>query len=50
MCAAFIADHTDGAGADAVFDAAGVAPAVETALACVGARRPMVSVAIYEKP
>jgi (R,R)-butanediol dehydrogenase/meso-butanediol dehydrogenase/diacetyl reductase len=47
---AFIADHTDGAGADAVFDAAGVAPAVETALACIGARRPMVSVAIYEKP
>ncbi len=33
---AFIADHTDGRGADAVFDAAGVAPAVETALACVG--------------
>jgi (R,R)-butanediol dehydrogenase/meso-butanediol dehydrogenase/diacetyl reductase len=48
--AAFIADHTNGAGADAVFDAAGVTPAVETALACVGARRPMVSVAIYEKP
>ena len=48
--AAFIADHTNGAGADAVFDAAGVAPAVATALACVGARRPMVSVAIYEKP
>src|SRR5690349_8220873 len=47
---AFIADHTGGAGADAVFDAAGVTPAVETALACVGARRPMVSVAIYEKP
>ena len=47
---AFIADHTNGAGADAVFDAAGVTPAVETALACVGARRPMVSVAIYEKP
>jgi (R,R)-butanediol dehydrogenase / meso-butanediol dehydrogenase / diacetyl reductase len=47
---AFIADHTDGRGADAVFDAAGVTPAVETALACVGARRPMVSVAIYEKP
>ncbi|WP_286275122.1 2,3-butanediol dehydrogenase [Mycobacterium antarcticum] len=47
---AFIADHTRGAGADAVFDAAGVAPAVETGLACVGARRPMVSVAIYEKP
>jgi (R,R)-butanediol dehydrogenase / meso-butanediol dehydrogenase / diacetyl reductase len=47
---AFISDHTDGRGADAVFDAAGVGPAVETALACVGARRPMVSVAIYEKP
>jgi (R,R)-butanediol dehydrogenase / meso-butanediol dehydrogenase / diacetyl reductase len=47
---AFIADHTAGRGADAVFDAAGVTPAVETALGCVGARRPMVSVAIYEKP
>jgi (R,R)-butanediol dehydrogenase/meso-butanediol dehydrogenase/diacetyl reductase len=47
---AFIADHTAGRGADAVFDAAGVTPAVEAALACVGSRRPMVSVAIYEKP
>jgi (R,R)-butanediol dehydrogenase/meso-butanediol dehydrogenase/diacetyl reductase len=47
---AFIAEHTDGRGADAVYDAAGVTPAIETALACVGARRPMVSVAIYEKP
>lgn len=47
---AFIADHTGGTGADAVYDAAGVAPAVQTALACVGARRAMVSVAIYEKP
>ncbi|MEN4451439.1 2,3-butanediol dehydrogenase [Mycobacterium sp. SM3041] len=46
----FIADHTYGAGADAVYDAAGVTPAVETALACVGSRKPMVSVAIYEKP
>ncbi|MUL45929.1 2,3-butanediol dehydrogenase [Mycobacterium sp. CBMA293] len=46
----FIADHTRGAGADAVFDAAGVTPAVETALACIGSRKPMVSVAIYEKP
>ncbi len=46
----FIADHTYGAGADAVFDAAGVTAAVETALACVGSRKPMVSVAIYEKP
>jgi (R,R)-butanediol dehydrogenase/meso-butanediol dehydrogenase/diacetyl reductase len=47
---AFITDHTNGRKADAVFDAAGVTPAVETALACVGARKPMVSVAIYEKP
>jgi len=47
---AFIAEHTVGRGADAVYDAAGVTPAIETALACVGARRPMVSVAIYEKP
>ena len=47
---AFTADHTHGRGADAVFDAAGVTPAVETALGCVGSRRPMVSVAIYEKP
>jgi (R,R)-butanediol dehydrogenase/meso-butanediol dehydrogenase/diacetyl reductase len=46
----FIAEHTGGRGCDAAFDAAGVTPAVETALACVGARRPMVSVAIYEKP
>ena len=47
---AVIAEHTDGRGADAVFDAAGVTASVETALNCVGARRPMVSVAIYEKP
>ena len=47
---AFIAEHTHGDGADAVFDAAGVTPAVATALACVGSRKPMVSVAIYEKP
>ena len=47
---AFIADHTRGDGADAVFDAAGVTPAVSTALACVGSRKPMISVAIYEKP
>ncbi|MBY6679450.1 2,3-butanediol dehydrogenase [Rhodococcus sp. BP-316] len=47
---ALVADETDGRGADAVYDAAGVAPAVATALACVGSRKPMVSVAIYEKP
>ncbi|WP_328858123.1 2,3-butanediol dehydrogenase [Williamsia herbipolensis] len=47
---ALVADATDGRGVDAVYDAAGVAPAIESALACVGARKPMVSVAIYEKP
>ncbi|MCZ4550257.1 2,3-butanediol dehydrogenase [Gordonia rubripertincta] len=46
----FIADTTGGRGADAAYDAAGVEPAVQTALACIGARSPMVSVAIYEKP
>lgn len=47
---ALIADRTDGDGVDAAFDAAGVAPAVESALACVGEHRPLVSVAIYDKP
>lgn len=47
---AFIADVTDGRGADAAFDAAGVTPAIEAATASVGSRRPTVSVAIYEKP
>jgi len=47
---AYIADLTDGKGADAIYDAAGVQPAVETALGCIGARKPLVSVAIYEKP
>lgn len=46
----FVADHTHGRGATAAYDAAGVQPAVETALACVGPTRTMVSVAIYEKP
>lgn len=48
--AELIADRTDGDGVDAAFDAAGVAPAVESALNCVGERRPLVSVAIYDKP
>jgi (R,R)-butanediol dehydrogenase/meso-butanediol dehydrogenase/diacetyl reductase len=47
---ALIADRTDGNGVDAAFDAAGVAPAVESALNCLGERRTLVSVAIYEKP
>ena len=45
-----IADRTSGRGADAAFDAAGVAPAVESALESLGERRTLVSVAIYEKP
>jgi len=47
---ALIADRTDGAGVDAAFDAAGVEPAVASALECVGEHRPLVSVAIYDKP
>jgi (R,R)-butanediol dehydrogenase/meso-butanediol dehydrogenase/diacetyl reductase len=47
---ALIADRTNGAGVDAAFDAAGVAPAVQTALECLGERRTLVSVAIYDKP
>jgi (R,R)-butanediol dehydrogenase/meso-butanediol dehydrogenase/diacetyl reductase len=47
---AVIADRTNGDGVDAAFDAAGVAPAIESALECLGERRPLVSVAIYDKP
>ncbi|MFJ8931502.1 2,3-butanediol dehydrogenase [Streptomyces sp. NPDC102364] len=46
----FITDRTNGEGVDAAFDAAGVPPAVESALQCLGERRPMVSVAIYDRP
>ncbi|WP_120005753.1 2,3-butanediol dehydrogenase [Nesterenkonia muleiensis] len=45
-----IAEQTSGRGADAAFDAAGVAPAIESALESLGERRTLVSVAIYEKP
>jgi (R,R)-butanediol dehydrogenase / meso-butanediol dehydrogenase / diacetyl reductase len=45
-----VADHTNGRMADAAYDAAGVAPAVEAALASIGPTRTMVSVAISEKP
>jgi (R,R)-butanediol dehydrogenase / meso-butanediol dehydrogenase / diacetyl reductase len=47
---AFVADHTKGLGAAAAFDAAGVRPAVEAALASLGPAKTMVSVAIYERP
>jgi (R,R)-butanediol dehydrogenase/meso-butanediol dehydrogenase/diacetyl reductase len=45
-----VADATDGNGVDAAFDAAGVAAAVESATTCLGERRPLISVAIYDKP
>jgi (R,R)-butanediol dehydrogenase/meso-butanediol dehydrogenase/diacetyl reductase len=45
-----IADRTRGVGVDAAFDAAGVAPAVESALACLAERRPLISIAIYDRP
>jgi (R,R)-butanediol dehydrogenase/meso-butanediol dehydrogenase/diacetyl reductase len=45
-----IAEQTGANGVDAAFDAAGVQPAVESALACIGERRPLISVAIYDKP
>ena len=47
--AGLIADRTSGAGVDAAFDAAGVPASVNTALACIGERRPLISVAIYDK-
>jgi (R,R)-butanediol dehydrogenase/meso-butanediol dehydrogenase/diacetyl reductase len=48
--AATIAERTGGRGADAAYDAAGVLPAVQTALATLGAARAMISVAAYAGP
>jgi len=48
--AGLVADATHGDGVDAAFDAAGVAAAVESATTCLGERRPLISVAIYDKP
>lgn len=48
--AELVADRTSGDGVDAAFDAAGVEASVQSALDCVGERRPLISVAIYEKP
>lgn len=42
--------RTANRGASAAYDAAGVEAAVEAALSSLGARRPLVSVAIYERP
>ncbi|MGJ9413537.1 2,3-butanediol dehydrogenase [Aeromicrobium sp. CF4.19] len=47
--AELIADRTNGSGVDAAFDAAGVPAAVNSALACLGERRPLISVAIYDQ-
>jgi len=48
--AGLVAEVTQGNGVDAAFDAAGVAAAVESATTCLGERRPLISVAIYDKP
>jgi (R,R)-butanediol dehydrogenase/meso-butanediol dehydrogenase/diacetyl reductase len=48
--AGIVAEATNGDGVDAAFDAAGVAAAVESATNCLGERRPLISVAIYDKP
>jgi (R,R)-butanediol dehydrogenase / meso-butanediol dehydrogenase / diacetyl reductase len=47
---AIVADRTNGQGVDAAYYAAGVAAAVQSALERVGERRPLLSVAIYDKP
>ncbi|HWM21270.1 MAG TPA: 2,3-butanediol dehydrogenase [Ilumatobacteraceae bacterium] len=47
---AMIADRTNGDGVDVAYDAAGVVAAVQSALDCVGERRPLISVAIYQAP
>ena len=46
----YVMSRTDGEGAAAAYDAAGVRAGVESALDCLGARKPLVSVAIYERP
>jgi (R,R)-butanediol dehydrogenase/meso-butanediol dehydrogenase/diacetyl reductase len=48
--AAHVRERTGGRGAEAAYDAAGVRASVESGLDCLGHRRSMVSVAIYEKP
>jgi (R,R)-butanediol dehydrogenase / meso-butanediol dehydrogenase / diacetyl reductase len=47
---AIIAERTGADGVDAAFDAAGVEPSIASALACLGERRPLISVAIYDRP
>ncbi|GAA0502620.1 alcohol dehydrogenase [Saccharopolyspora subtropica] len=45
-----VMQRTGGRGADAVFDAAGVEASVAAGLSCLGARKRLVAVAIYEHP
>ncbi len=47
---AIIAERTGADGVDAAFDAAGVEPAIASALTCLGENRPLISVAIYDRP
>ena len=47
---ALIAERTDGNGVDAAFDAAGVEPAIDRRSPVSARRRPLISVAIYDKP
>ncbi|MFE1342773.1 2,3-butanediol dehydrogenase [Streptomyces sp. NPDC058733] len=46
----YVRERTKNRGAAAAFDAAGVEASVDAALGCVGAHRPVVSVAVYERP
>lgn len=48
--AAHVMRRTGNRGASAAYDAAGVEAAVEAGLSSIGARKPLVSVAIYERP
>jgi (R,R)-butanediol dehydrogenase/meso-butanediol dehydrogenase/diacetyl reductase len=45
-----VAQRTRGHGADAAFDAAGVAASVSAALSCLASRKRLVAVAVYERP
>jgi (R,R)-butanediol dehydrogenase/meso-butanediol dehydrogenase/diacetyl reductase len=48
--ASHVKSRTKNRGAAAAYDAAGVEASVEAALSCLGARKRLVSVAIYERP
>lgn len=46
----YVMQRTKNRGAAAAYDAAGVEASVEAGLSCLGAHRPLVSVAVYERP